>query len=1000
MERQPTFPQALTDLAIVARGRLKDHVHFIPYPSAAFAARGGQSPFVKPLGGAFEFLLVSRPDAIPDGFWDLASDMPGGQPIEVPGHWQLQGYGDPQYTNIIYPFPVDPPHVPSDNPTGCFRRRFWWTAPPGTTRVHLRFEGVDSAYQVWLNNVPVGYSEGSRLPAEFDVTEAIRADANVLQVAVAQWSKGSYLEDQDQWWLSGIFRAVSLVARPSTYIEDVHIRADYGDDAGRLAVTIHAGGDRPATARLAMSLVDAAGTVVWSDARPLEDTVAMFRAQLQDVLPWTAETPVCYDLTVEIRDGGAPVEAVRQTVGFRTIRIENGLLTVNGVPITFRGVNRHEFDPDRGRAVSPDAMERDVRLMKQHNINAVRTSHYPNDPVFLELADRYGLYLIDEADLETHGVELVGEPNMLSDDPAWEALYLDRLERMVARDRNHPAVILWSLGNESGFGCNHVAMAERARGLDPSRLIHYEGDWDGQVVDVLSRMYLPLDRLREAGEKEDPRPFILCEYAHAMGNGPGGLEDYWSLMESLPRLQGGFVWEWKDHGLRKAGFPPDTFFYGSDFGHEPNDAEFVVDGLLFPDGTPSPGLDALKKALEPVRVETSDWARGEVVLRNRFNFRTLFGLRLEVTLFEDGELLGSEVLTLPEITPGKSCPVQIPIMNALERLGGPRWVHLSVRDPHPTVWGAAGHELAWADVVDSRRPPDLPATLPPTASVPLRCRRTDRRLTVEAGESQFLFDTAAGELVSWTHAGVPVVLAGPRLTVWRAPIDNDVKLEPMWREFGLHRMTRTVREVVVRQEPFAQLAVVERLAPAGLRWGLHVSLRYQVEERGRLVIDGAVEPEGNGPETLPRLGLSWTLAPGFTVARWFGLGPGETYADSRAQGRLGIFASTVDDLYVPYVRPQAHGNHTETRWLSVSRSEGPALYATAGTLFDWTFSRYSASALEQARHRHELTPDDVGHLCLDVGQHGLGSGSCGPDTEPPYRFYNVPRRFHFELALG
>ncbi|MGC8488701.1 MAG: glycoside hydrolase family 2 TIM barrel-domain containing protein, partial [Clostridia bacterium] len=674
MDPRECFRRALSDLETVAEGRLPDRVDAVPYPGAVDALARGPSARVRSLNGRFEFLLAARPDDVPDAFWDLEVRMPGAVEVEVPGHWQLQGHGSPHYTDVVYPFPVDPPRVPSDNPTGCYRRSFTWVPTDDGGHVHVRFEGVDSAYQVWLNNIAVGYSEGSRLPAEFDVTDAIRPGPNVLSVLVAQWSKGSYLEDQDQWWLSGIFRDVVLITRPPIHLGDVHVRADYDDGRGELslAVTLAGRGARSAAPVAVAQLYSPSGGLVWSQVQSFEGGAASFRASLADIDPWTAETPACYDLTVSLHSAlrrretaqesppapseepmeqsiggemgsetGSEIEAIRQTVGFRTIRLEHGLITINGTPVTFRGVNRHEFDPERGRAVTLDAMERDVKLIKQHNLNAVRTSHYPNHPALLELADRYGLYLIDETDLETHGMELVGDPNRLADDAAWKALYVDRMERLVARDRNHPSVILWSLGNESGFGQNHAAMAERTRRLDPTRLIHYEGDRTGQVVDVLSRMYLPLDVLREEGQRTEPRPLILCEYAHAMGNGPGGLEDYWTLIESLPRLQGAFVWEWKDHGLSKPGFPPGTYFYGSDYAREPNDGAFCVDGLLFPDGEPSPGLAAVKKALEPVRVAAVDWNTGEVALHNRFDFRSLAGLRLEAVLYEDEDMAGS-----------------------------------------------------------------------------------------------------------------------------------------------------------------------------------------------------------------------------------------------------------------------------------------------------------------------------------------------------------------------
>lgn len=999
--RGAAFGQALGDLAVVMEHRLPPHVHFDPYPTAAEALLGEASVRTTRLDGRFQFALIPRPAAVPEDLWAHDHDGMETSFVDVPGHWQLQGYGAPHYTNIQYPFPIDPPRPPFDNPVGCYRRSFFWEQPEGTERTHLRFLGVDSAFQVFLNDVPIGYSEGSRLTAEFDVTEAIRPGSNLLVVLVAQWSKGSYLEDQDQWWLSGIFRSVDLLARPAAHIGDVRVRADYGVAGGRLQVTVlQAGAAESGPKGIRMALHDPDGTVVWSEERRAVTDDAVFQVDVPHARPWTAETPFCYDLVVELLDPSrGPLEAMRQTVGFRTVRLEGGLLTVNGVPITFRGVNRHEIDPERGRAVTVAAMEQDVQLMKRHHINAVRTSHYPNHPAFLELADRYGLYLIDEADLETHGTELAGHPDLLSDDPAWEALYVDRLERMVARDRNHPAVVLWSLGNESGFGRNHAAMAARARTLDDSRLIHYEGDRQGVVVDVLSRMYLTVDQLRAEGDREEARPFILCEYGHAMGNGPGGLEDYWAVIESRPRLQGGFVWEWQDHALRKPGYPPDTYFYGSDFGTEPNDGNFVVDGLLFPDGTPSPGLGALAKAIEPVRVASADWEQGTISWRNRFDFRSLAGLRVEAAIFEDGVRTHTSRILLPEVSPGAIGVTDLPAMTGKRGSASLRWLHLSVREPAPTRWAESGHEIAWADVIDPR-PPKTRLPSIPSRRLPFSSDQDGERIVVRCGDSCLTFAAGQGRLLEWTHAGVPLIAGSPGLTVWRAPIDNDVRVAQLWRSYGVHRLVRDVRSVRTTTGPEAfEIRVEERHAPAGFMWALGASLRYRLDAAGRFLIEATVTPEGDGPESLPRLGFEWTLPTAFTLTRWLGLGPEETYADSQAQGRLGLFERTVDELYVPYVRPQEHGNHTGTRSLSISRPGGPAISVRAPDLFDWSLSRFSAAALERAGHRHELTAEPALHWRLDVGQYGLGSASCGPDLQPAYRFYNRDRRFSFELAV-
>ncbi len=547
---------------MLARGRLAPRTAFVPFADVA-AARSydpALSPAFRSLSGQWRFHLAPRPSAVPAGFSraDFADD--GWDEIPVPSHWQLRGYGRPQYTNFAYPFPVDPPRAPSENPTGCYRREV--ELDPGWLEagsVVLRFEGVDSAFHVFWNGEPIGYSQGSRLPSEFDVTAAARAGRNVLAVAVYQWSDGSYLEDQDMWWLSGIFRDVALLWRPPVYLADVVVDAPYDVTTG--------GGDLVVSGIVAGAVDEAAehggaGPVVEVELYDRDHLVATGPAPLAGngatatltcaaVEPWSAEHPRLYDAVVSLMDDdGTPIEVVAVRVGFRHIERRDGLFFFNGVAVTLRGVNRHEFHPEHGRAVPLSCMVDDIVEMKRHNVNAVRTAHYPPDPRFLDLCDIYGLYVIDEADLECHGFCLVGDQDRLSNDESWLPAYLDRLERMVARDRDHPSILFWSLGNESGCGANHVAMAARAREMDPTRLIHYERCAEAEMADVYGSMYTHPDDVAALGRQAGlDKPHLLTEYGHAMGNGPGSLKEYWELIEQYPRLQGGFVWEWLDHGL-------------------------------------------------------------------------------------------------------------------------------------------------------------------------------------------------------------------------------------------------------------------------------------------------------------------------------------------------------------------------------------------------------------------------------------------------------------------
>ena len=640
---------------------------------------GGSDARSLDLSGSWRFRLSPRADADP-GFADPGFDDAGWASLPVPSHWQLHGYGAPAYTNVVYPFPVDPPHVPTENPTGDYRVGFRLPEGWDAERTVLRFEGADSSLQVWLNGRELGSSTGSRLPVEFDATSALAAGGrdHLLAARVRQWSAASYLEDQDMWWLSGIFREVRLLARPAGTIGDWFVHAGYDHRTG--AGTLRVDADVPARLSVPELGVDAAAG----------ETV-----QLPAVEPWSAESPRLYDGQLA-GDG----ERVALRIGFRTVAVEDGVLTVNGRPVLFRGVNRHEFHPDLGRAVPEEVMLADVLLMKRHNLNAVRTSHYPPHPRFLELCDAYGLYVVDECDLETHGFEPVGWRGNPVDDPRWRDALVDRMRRTVERDKNRPSVVMWSLGNESGSGRNLAAMAAWARERDPSRPLHYEGDRSCADVDVYSRMYPTHDEVDQIGRRQEPplddpgldarrraMPFVLCEYGHAMGNGPGGLWEYQDLFERHPRCAGGFVWEWIDHGLRTRTADGAEFFaYGGDFAEPLHDGNFVADGLLFPDRTPSPGLAELKKVVEPVRI-TED-PDGGIRVTNLHEVLDLSHLTFEWSLEAWGVAVASGQLEVPELGPGEAATIAPPTLPPTE---GESWVTVRavLATDHP--WAEAGH---------------------------------------------------------------------------------------------------------------------------------------------------------------------------------------------------------------------------------------------------------------------------------------------------------------------
>ncbi|MFD7529572.1 glycoside hydrolase family 2 TIM barrel-domain containing protein [Streptomyces sp. NPDC059849] len=923
------------------------------------------------LNGEWLFRLSPGAAARDESFARPGFDASEWATVAVPGHWVLQGAGGaPAYTNVVYPFPVDPPRVPDENPTGDHLRSFDLPAGwPGDGEVLLRFDGVESCARVWLNGVELGDFKGSRLPHEFAVGGLLRPGGNVLAVRVHQWSSGSYLEDQDQWWLPGIFRDVTLLERPPAAPLDffVHAGYDHRDGSGTLRVECAGAEGRVLVPELGIDV--AAGEAV---------TVA--------VEPWTAETPRLYDGELV-----TPGERIGLRVGFRSVVVEDGNIRVNGRRVLFRGVNRHEFHPETGRTVDTATMRRDLVLMKRHNINAVRTSHYPPHPAFLDLCDELGLWVIDECDLETHGFSGPKWRGNPVDDERWTPALLDRAARMVERDKNHASVIIWSLGNECGTGRGLSAMAGWIRGRDPERLVHYEGDLSCRDVDLYARMYPTHAEVELIGRRaEEPlpdpeadarrraMPFLMCEYAHAMGNGPGGLGEYQRLFERYGRCQGGFVWEWIDHGIAH---PEHGFAYGGDFGEELHDGNFVCDGLLFPDRTPSPGLIEYKKVIEPVRIEPLTDA-GSVRITNGYDFAGSAHLDFEWSHEVDGVSVGSGALAVPELAPGASAQVPLPVPVD----GAGVWTVRAVlaRD---TAWGERGHVVAWGQA-------EAGAPVRPAAATGARPERAEGLVTLGPG----VFDAVTGDPVRLSA----VPLEGFRLDVWRAPTDNDngaawqpdEQYGPRWRESGLHRMRHRVDAVEIGEDA---LVVRARVAPAGGGLGLRTAFRWTADGE-RLGLTVSVVPEGEWRVPLPRLGVRFGLPAPYGAARWFGGGPGEAYPDTRAASVLGRWRMSVDEMQTPYVRPQENGARADVRWAELTDDGGAGVRVEGGAPFWFTARRWTSEQLDAAGHVPELRAGGRVWVNLDHAVHGMGSGSCGPGVLPDYRLDARPAEFSFVFS--
>ncbi len=815
---------------VVGRNKEPGHVTSVPYADPLSALRGAQtaSPYFRLLNGDWRFHWAPNPAAAPADFYREDFDADAWDTIAVPGNWQIQGYGIPRYLSASYAFDIDRlPRVQEDtNEVGSYRTTFTIPRAWKGRQVFINFDGVDSAFYLWINGQMVGYSQDSRLPAEFNITPYIRPGENLLAVRVYRWSDGSYLEDQDMWFLSGIFRDVYVYATPNIHVRDFWVRTEldehYRDAVLRLRVNVRNYGSRDVEGyALEAALFDEADQRVGESAIQVavgakSEVVLELEQAIANPKKWSAEEPNLYTLLLTLKDRrGKVLEVQRCNVGFRQVEIKEGRILVNGVPVYFKGVNRHEHDPDRGHAVTVDSMIQDILLMKRFNINAVRTCHYPDDPRWYDLCDRYGLYLIDEANIESHGVW-----DRLAKDPEWRTAFMERGIRMVERDKNHPSVIIWSMGNESGYGPNFQALAEWIHTHDPTRPVHYEsatsfrsyaGPSTAPEIDVLSTMYPKVDDLAaKAQVPGETRPLIMCEYAHAMGNSPGNLKEYWEVIEKYPRLAGGFIWDWVDQGIRRNTDGVEWFAYGGDFGDEPSSGSFCLNGLVFPDRAIHPSLWEVKKVYQPVKVEPIDLPTGKVEIINKYAFSDLSGLDITWTLAADGQVLQRGQLPRLETPPGGRQVVAIPFERPEVQPGVEYWLMVSFTLARDTLWAERGHEVAWEQF---KLPFNSPTVAPlPVAGMPvLHLAESAGQAVVENARFRLVFDKETGTIASFRYGESELVARGPRLNVWRAPTENDLntwgdeKAALRWREVGLDQLQERVEHVEVTQ-PVPQAA--------------------------------------------------------------------------------------------------------------------------------------------------------------------------------------------------
>ncbi len=997
--------------------------YFIPYESDETARREnrGGSAFFTSLCGDWDFRYYPSLALLED-FTRQEFSRADMDKMPVPRSWQTvlgRGYDAPNYTNVRYPFPFDPPFVPDDNPCGLYMRDFYIAQSTlRTKRIYLNFEGVDSCFYLFVNNRFAAYSQVSHMTSEIDITDYLYAGDNTLAVVVLKWCDGSYLEDQDKFRLSGIFREVYLLARDPVHVTDVDVRTYLNDDfsAARAEVALKANGDTALTYRLESP-----------DGRTVGEGVCHvngeenFSLSVKTPALWSDEVPNLYRLYL-----CAGEEHICLFVGFRDVRIVNRVVLINGKKVKARGANRHDSHPYLGYATPMDHMVADLMLLKRHNVNMIRSSHYPNDPRFLTLCDRYGFYLVDETDYETHGAQKIGNWDYFTDSPEWHDAYLDRVERMYERDKNHPSVILWSLGNESGVGQNQVDGAAYLRARDPRNLVHCEDisrrqaqgcahlhiapvtaieDFNSPVVSVDSRMYTSMDDIERLYNRRGlVNPFFLCEYSHAMGNGPGDLALYWEKIYKYDWFFGGCVWEMLDHSVATGEhiYDDSHFVYGGDFGDTPHDSNFCVDGLVSPNREPHTGMREYKEVIKPIRLS---YDNGKLKVTNLRCFTDLSDVDLRWTLSRNGKTVAEGRITAPRVAAGKSRTFTLPHFNAA-LTGGWCDLTVSIRQNRSTAWAEAGFEIGFEQFKLAEKTAALPLGTDIPADTIFTVNTERDRFIVRAAQTFYTIDRVHGALVSIKDHGTEL-LASPILpTIWRAPTDNDRKVKRDWTTDGIDVTTSRCYACEIEEQTaqYVRIRVEFSMGAAAHLPFLRGTLYYTVYARGGVKLDFDVQrrdlatTEFNVHNSLPRFGVEFKMPEGFERLRFFGRGPGAAYCDLGASARQGEFETTVTKHFEHYVRPQENMAHADTKWMFVSNFEGHGLVALmTDNDFSFNCSHYTAKQLTETAHDFELVPLAETVVNIDYRQTGIGSNSCGPTLRRPFAFDERAFRFSFRL---
>ncbi|HIF9103850.1 TPA: beta-galactosidase subunit alpha [Photobacterium damselae] len=945
------------------------------------------------LSGQWTFNFFTNPLLVPEEFY--SQKMTDWGHITVPNMWQMEGHGDLQYTDEGFPFPIDVPFVPTDNPTGAYQRTFTLGEQWNDKQTIIKFDGVETYFELYVNGQYVGFSKGSRLTAEFDISAYVQQGENLISVRVMQWADSTYIEDQDMWWTAGIFRDVYLVGKEAVHVQDFTVRTDFADDyqSATLSCSVELENLTHAVAtgyQLEYSLQDN-GVEVAQGSCSIDDIDAnrqvQFAIDMNNPQQWNAENPYLYQLFITLKNSqGQILEVIPQRVGFRDIKVRDGLFYINNQYVMLHGVNRHDNDHLKGRAVGMDRVEKDLILMKQHNINSVRTAHYPNDPRFYELCDIYGLFVMAETDVETHGFANVGDLSRITNDAAWEAVFVDRAERHVHAQKNHPSIIMWSLGNESGYGCNIRSMYAATKAIDDTRLVHYEEDRDAEVVDVISTMYSRAQLMNYFGEHPHEKPRIICEYAHAMGNGPGGLTEYQNVFYAHDHIQGHYVWEWCDHGILARDENGEEFYkYGGDYGDYPNNYNFCMDGLIFPDQTPGPGLKEYKQVIAPVKIRAVDGSNNRFTIENKLWFSDLNDYTITADVRAEGETLRTVQFKVEDLAANSAREITLALPELDER---ETFVNFTVCKDSRTLYSAANHDIAVYQFQLKENTATAPVFVNHNATE-LNVVESRLDYTITGHNFALTFSKVNGKLTSWLINDEELIQSEPRLNFFKPMIDNHKQeYEGLWQPAHLQIMQEHFRTLNVETlDGKVVINTTSIIAPPVFDFGMRCHYCYQINAEGQLNIELRGERYGDYPHVIPVIGLDLGINGDFDQVKYYGRGPEENYQDSQQANMIDVYQTNVADMFVNYPFPQNNGNRQHVRWAALTNRHGTGLLVKPQQDINFSAWFCTNENLHAAQHTIELEKSGYITLNLDHQVMGLGSNSWGSEVLDSYRVY-------------